>query len=477
MDTLTLRDPRVLATLVIASALVGLASAASPLIALAALVVVAALALAWTSPPLYVTALIALSPLFDVGVVSIGPVDVQFMEMGWFLAFAVLVLRTLLARPAGLSKVPLWAIALPSALVLWEAATALTSVIPMRSFIEAAQTGYLAAVMIVTAAVVGALDRHGRMRLALTSAWSFLAIFGVSMFWHYILEAAFPRIIIGSAGVDIAGGLIKVQAAGEAALTLERFGLVNIGPVASAVVFIIALVLAVAALLDTHAERYQLLSLAVAACAGLGLVLTYSRAGWVVGAAMIWLLGVKLGPRRMLILTLALAALAGVAAMQPAVAARLQEFTDMSEGSFAVHVRMWVTAIWMTVSRPLTGWGPGSFKEIAPSLGIGTEYWPWMANQDTHNWVLQASSESGIIGAGILVALVLALLGTTVRTAFRRHGLLAYGPWVAAISVILMNLTLNTFRTEVTWVIFGVLLATILWKDADESVPSRGGDR
>ena len=199
MNTLTLRDPRVVIVLVLSSVLIGIASAASPLLALAALVAVVALVVAWIDPVVYVVALIALAPLFDVGVVSLGPVDVQFMEMAWFLAFGMIVLRALLARPVGLSKVPLWAIALPAAIVLWEAATALTSVVPTRSIIEAGQTGYLALVMIVTAAAVGSLDARGRIRLALTSAWSFLSLFAVSMFWHYGLKQAFPRVVIDSA--------------------------------------------------------------------------------------------------------------------------------------------------------------------------------------------------------------------------------------------------------------------------------------
>ena len=476
MNTLTLRDPRVVIVLVLSAVLIGIASATSPLLAFAGLVAVVALVVAWVDPVVYVVALIALAPLFDVGVVSLGPVDVQFMEMAWFLAFGMIVLRALLARPVGLSKVPLWAIALPAAIVLWEAATALTSVVPTRSVIEAGQTGYLALVMIVTAAAVGSLDVRGRIRLALTSAWSFLGLFVVSMFWHYGLKQAFPRVVIDSAGVNIAGGLIKVQAAGAADITLERFGLVNIGPVASAVVFIVVLVFSLAALLDKRAARYRLLSLAVVAASGFGLLLTYSRAGWLVGAGVIWLLSVKAGPRRMLLLTLLLVALVGAASLHPAVSARLQEFTDLSEGSFAVHVRMWVTAIWMTTARPLTGWGPGAFKEIAPGLGIGTEYWPWMANQDTHNWVLQASSESGVVGAAILVSLVLGLLAATLRTAVRRPGLLAFSPWVAAVSVVLMNLTLNTFRTEITWVTLGILLATLMWKDAGDPAPSEAGD-
>ena len=470
MDTLTLRDPRVAIALVISAVAVGAASAASPLAVFFGLVVVAALALAWIDTRIYVIVLIALTPLFDVGVITVGPVDLQFMEIAWFVAFLVLFLRFLVGRPIEVGRVPLWVPAVLGALVLWDTAAAQLSVVPVRSLVEVAQTAYLGTVMCVTAAVVGGFDVRNRTRLALVSAWGFLGVFALSAFWHYILVVSFPRVIVNSSGVSVMSGMIKTQAAGVGAVTLERFGLVNIGPVASAAVFVVVLVFSVAAMLDKRAARYQLLSLAVAATSGIGLLLTYSRAGWLAGVVVLWLLTLRAGPQKMVALTVGLVALlAAVAETQPAVAARLQEFTDFSEGSFAVHVRMWVTAIWMTVARPITGWGPGAFREIAPSLGIGVEYWPFMANQDAHNFVLQASAESGIIGVGVLLTLVLALLGVTFRPALRRGGLLGFAPWVAAVGVLLMDLTLNTFRTEVTWVTLGILLATLLWDESQGS--------
>lgn len=465
MDALTLRDPRVIAALVVSATLIGVVSASSPLVATFGLLAIVALAVAWIDTRIYIMALIAATPLFDVGVIVVGPVDVQFMEIGWAIAFMVLVIRHLVARPVEMAKVPLWVVALLGIVVLWEGAAAQVSVEPVRSIVEVGQTAYLAAVMCVVASVVGAFDARDRVRLAIASAWGFLGVTAVSAGWQYALEQAFPRVIVDSSGITVAGGPLKIQAAGAAAITVERFGLANIGPVASAAVFVVVLVFSAAALLDKRAAQYRALSLAVALVSGIGLLLTYSRAGWLVGVVALWLLSVRAGPRKMIVLTLALVMLVSVASTLPAVSARLQEFTDFSEGSFAVHVRMWVTAIWMTVTRPLTGWGPGVFKQIAPGLNIGTEYWPHMANQDAHNFVLQTSAESGVVGAGAILAFLLGLHATTLRTLVRRGGILAISPWVAAFSVLLMDLTLNTFRTEVTWVTLGILLAAFLWTD------------
>lgn len=470
MDTLTPFDFRVAIALAIAAVAVGTVSAVSPLLVLFALVAILAIIVAWLDTPLYVILLVALTPLFDVGVITLGPVDLQFMEIAWFLAFLVLFLRILVGRPVRVARLPLWVPMVLCALVLWDAAAAQLSVVPVRSMVEFAQTAYLGTVMYVTAIVLGAFDTRDRARLLLASAWAFLGIFAVSAFWHYVLMVSFPRIIVDSGGMSVAAGLIKTQAAGVGAVMLERFGLVNIGPVASAAVFVVVLAYAVGALLDTRAARYRLLAFVVAAASGIGLLLTYSRAGWLVGVLVLWLLTLRAGPRKMAALTVGLGSLLGVvAAIMPAVSARLQEFTDLSEGSFAVHVRMWVTAIWMTAVRPLTGWGPGAFREIAPSLGIGVEFWPFMANQDAHNFVLQASAESGVIGAGLLLLLVLTLLGVTMRPAWQRGGLLAFAPWVAAVGILLMDLTLNTFRTEITWVTLGILLATSLWHQGREA--------
>ncbi|MRR10955.1 hypothetical protein EG835_00325, partial [bacterium] len=179
MNTLTLRDPRVAVALVVSATLIGIVSASSPLVATFGLLAIVAFVVAWIDTRFYIMALIAATPLFDVGVIVVGPVDVQFMEIAWFLAFMVLMIRHLAARPVEMAKTPLWVVALLGAVVLWEAAAAQLSVEPIRSIVEVGQTAYLAAVMCVTASVVGAFDARERVRLAVASAWGFLGVTAV----------------------------------------------------------------------------------------------------------------------------------------------------------------------------------------------------------------------------------------------------------------------------------------------------------
>jgi O-antigen ligase len=136
------------------------------------------------------------------------------------------------------------------------------------------------------------------------------------------------------------------------------------------------------------------------------------------------------------------------------VAARASEFTDASEGSFAVHLEMWDAARDMVASRPLVGWGPGSFRQNSVNHGYSGP------TSDPHNFVLQEAAESGVLGA---IAVSLVSLGVASWCFVRARGstqLIGYA--AGLLGVLVVCLTQNGFRTELTWAPYAVTLGLVL---------------
>jgi|GEM_PF-6330968 len=449
---------------IVLAAVAGAAAGVSGPLPLVAIAGVATLAAIFRYPKLSALVLLALTPFYDLVVVKIGPADIRLLEVGWAVVVLALLARAAVGKTDGLRPLPVWALGLAAAIVLWEAGTTLYSLLPVRSVIETMQTGYLLLVGLLVASVVSSLDVSERAAAIKGAAYSFMVAWSISVAFFLFSPRAVPRIIVSSAGMEVLQGEPKVQAAGAAGILLQRFNLLTIGNVESAVAFIAVLAIAVAVLLDKRAREHRGFAVVVAGMAAVGLVLTYSRAGWVVALIVIWLLGARLGIKRLAAVTAAMFGVVLLAMTHPAVAARAQELTNVREGSFAVHIRMWVTAIYMTTVHPFVGWGPGTFKEYAPLLGIGTEWWPWLSPQDAHNFVLQAAAETGIAGAVLILGFVAAVLAVSLAGALRTRSIVAFGLFTAAFGVILMDLTQNAFRTELTWVVLG--LALVPWLDA-----------
>ncbi len=70
------------------------------------------------------------------------------------------------------------------------------------------------------------------------------------------------------------------------------------------------------------------------------------------------------------------------------------------EGLDAARQQLWHDALTLWQAHPVTGGGPGSFRD----------YSPLAADPDTstaHSWLLQVGSETGVIGVALLAALIL----------------------------------------------------------------------
>lgn len=228
--------------------------------------------------------------------------------------------------------------------------------------------------------------------------------------------------------------------------------------------FTTAALLALGLLVGTRASTPWRLALAAAAgCAGVGLVLTYSRTAYVavlIGLAVIVLLR-RAGLRLLLPVALALALLPAVlptSVMErfDSISVEAGERDESTENRF----HFWEVAREQFGKRPLLGSGFHSFQhaEINPY------------RTDTHNFFLRELTEKGLIGALVLLGMLLAI-ARLLWSALRRS---AQGSWSRGLALGLAGafvalLCANGFGDRFThypmiahfWLYLGLLLRSL----------------
>lgn len=435
----------------------------SPAVTLVALLL-PVFVLATLRPETTALVLLPLTPLYNVVVVRIGGVtDLRILELVW-LTVAVGIIGKLLSRRAiRVGRLPRW-ITLVAALWLGaQMVAATTGSLGIISWIEVLQSSYLLVIGLVGAAIVAGASERQLRGVQYGIAVIFLGACVWSLLQMAVPAASFPQVLISvPGGVTVSQALTKTQLAGGI-VTLRRFGLLNLGPVASAAFMVWLLGGALGVFLASHSRGSRNFALLTSVAAGLGIVATFSRAGWLAAIAVVLLVvGSASVGRAFWGVVLVSALLVGVS-YTPWVSARASELTDVSEGSFAIHLEMWRTTLDMFRSRPLTGWGPGAFRYSAVSHG----YLGPMS--DPHNYLLQEAAESGAVGA-LSVLLLSVGVGLLSVLRARTSGLKSLGFAVGLLAVFAVCMTQNGFRTELTWAPYAVTLGLVLRRTCDSFV-------
>lgn len=459
------RAPAALAAAAFAAIAVGaLASQAfAPLIATAAILVLSVAVAA--RPRDSVFALALASPFYDLVVIRLeGIADVRILEILWLVAGVSLLSRVRSGTENRLKTPPRFFTAGLVAITGWFVVTALASGGGIRPFVEASQTAYLCMVAYIVASVLGASDAKEVMSWIRPWAFVMSAVLLVSLTIYVLGVDPVVRTVVTlpQMQVTFASNSLIVQNAGAMNVDIARLGVLNLGPVGTAAMLVSILAVAFAFTLTSIPAKRLTPSYLLLFSGGVVLLLTYSRAGWVLAIAAAGLVILGSNHERATIaiaaLTLAVAIVAGL----PSVAPRIEEFTDTGEGSYQAHARMWVTALHMVREKPVLGWGPGMYAENANRLSIGT----WMAQDisadQPHNWLLEITAETGVPGGALAVVFIGAIMATGWRRT-RGAPLPAFAVWIATGTYVVMNLTLNAFRTEMMWVWFGAVVAMSLW--------------
>lgn len=195
------------------------------------------------------------------------------------------------------------------------------------------------------------------------------------------------------------------------------------------------------------------------------LVLTYSRAAWVVFglqllALALWYLwrrsGLDGGTRR-------LAAISGgalllgmvVLVFLPPVQDALSRLLNFQGYSFQGRLRFWQAALEIFRDNPLIGVGPGEYAYVYPKYQIDYIYY----SIDPHCWVLQLMSELGLVGLLIVLA-CLAGAALWVRRMMQGGGSLAAILLVAAVAGSILHAAVDfDYSFGAITALLGVLLA------------------
>lgn len=419
------------------------------------------------APSISIGVLSVLPYLFNTGRVSLGGVmDLRLLQILWLGAGVGAVLLAAVKRERVRARLPRAVLAVGLALVLWELLAAL-NVGTLRSFVEVAQTGYLAVVGFMCARLWVTADARSRRIWLGVSGTVLLGFAGLSF-----LDYATPAISIPYYVVQIGAGVSvsKLPAVVDAvsAYGIPRFALAGVGPTGTASVFVASFAVAAGIAIAAPRERRSLLAVAVAVVSAVGLLLTLSRAGWLVGLLVGTWIAVRAGARRVVPMTVTLAIVVAALVFVPSLSSRFADIVNPQEGSNLSHQRLYETALFMAGQRPVLGYGPGQFAMVASRLGVGGRTEVNIEAIDAHNFFLQEAAESGLPAALLEVALIgLVFVWAWPRVA--RGPQWTYGVLVASIGVVLMGLTMNIFRTEVFWCLLGVLIgiAGAVTPDAD----------
>ncbi len=434
-----------------------------PLIAVAAVI---ALVTAVVARPRGAVLTLALAtPFYDLAVLRVeGIADIRILEVLWLGAAVALAWRVTSGAETRLRRPPSWVAFGLAAITGWFFIAAAASSGGIRPFIEATQTLYLCVVAYLVAAVVAGSTATELARWL--RPWALLmtlVIFASLIAYGLGLEPIARTVVtVPDLSVEYVQRSLLEQSAGSLDVDILRLGILNTGPVGTAALLLGILTVALATTLTDAPVRSLRPAYALLAAGSIVLLLTYSRAGWVLAVLVSAVLLVRSTHPRARLALAALIVAVSVVATLPGVASRIEELTDPSEGSYQAHGRLWVTAVHMVGERPVIGWGPGMYAEHAEDLGIGS----WMAADisadQPHNWVLEIAAETGLVGAVIAIAFILAVLIEGLWR-LRSAPLPVFAVWMATAALLAINLTLNAFRTELMWVWLGALIGVGGW--------------
>ncbi len=214
----------------------------------------------------------------------------------------------------------------------------------------------------------------------------------------------------------------------------------------------------------------------------LGLLLAFSRGGWIGGVVALVLVSVAAArsgwrPSRsdgamvaggvVLMVAVSLVSL-GTSSTVTSVFSRIASFVDMSDGSTLSRLATWRSALAAIGDRPLFGFGPDSFAlafgahRVDAYTRVAGAY---RFENNAHNLPLQLAATLGLIGAVLILGVMVAVLwrswSDTVGAARGENRVVLAGVW-AGCAASLVSLLFGVSVVGVAlpmWALLGVLLS------------------
>lgn len=373
-------------------------------------------------------------------------------------AIALLILAGVVVRCA-LAVEQYWLPPATAALIALAAVTTLAAAFARDQPASIAVLGDLARNLVVVLVITLLVDRELWLRRA---AWTYVLAAGglASIAVLQQLTESFGSTWLGLVAVTADGanrsmgpldtvffGQMLVPAA-ILALYLFLSGERRTGKVAALSLFLVSL-----AAIGYTASRGALLA---AACALTLTAILQSRRPWIPLAA-IALAGLALAPALSEDYRGRLGALAGAVAAGPA------SLASSEDDSIRFRLGENIAAVQMFVDHPVLGVGPANYpsRYLEYSPGIGLD--PRLEEREPHSLVLEALAETGLVGAGVLVAVIGCALSTAWTARNRLAGstrMLAEGIFVALVGFLVAAVFLQSSYPRYLWTMIGLALAT-----------------
>jgi len=149
----------------------------------------------------------------------------------------------------------------------------------------------------------------------------------------------------------------------------------------------------------------------------LGLGLTFSRTGLIVQAIVLALVWIRVARERgFLMLAGSAVALCLITLLMPTTFYKrvnsIVPAIERQQDTFGVRMRLWNVGLRMIQERPVFGVGPGNFPIGAQRYIHGDIR---LVGLSAHNAYMELAAETGLVGAGLFVAILLAALAQTRR--------------------------------------------------------------
>ena len=235
--------------------------------------------------------------------------------------------------------------------------------------------------------------------------------------------------------------------------------------------FLVVIVAACGAILITRSGRRPLLAVPASVCGALGLVLLAgfgarsSLLGLAAAAVSLFAVLVWRGASRRRAVAASLAA-AGLVIVLGGVFSQTflatRAAATLTGSGLAERVAIYRVALAATAARPVLGWGPDSVGVFEPAFHSAEEERAGITvkNNSAHDWVLQASSTTGLVGLAALVALVVATFAA-LRRALDRDPLVATALIAAYAAFLTSSLTTVTAVSSawIPWLVTGGAIA------------------
>jgi O-antigen ligase len=185
-------------------------------------------------------------------------------------------------------------------------------------------------------------------------------------------------------------------------------------------------------------EKRRIAALAVSLLVTVCLAFSQSRSGWIselVALGVLALLATRsytantAGTKQRLMVAAPFLAFAGIAGIVVAVSGSGMEVihrastfgAGSSDMSLNERLRLWHAALSMIAAKPIFGWGLGSFPYLASKYTAAAASGAFVAENGinlhniAHNYFLQLTSETGIVGLGLYVAMIVTFFTVGVR--------------------------------------------------------------